>query len=293
MHDTAPAAFGMMAMLALASAILQMGTGVHILTHGNMPPLPPTASAFLGGLLVGIAVLVQLSDALEDLSHLWHPDHVFLAFMSSPVLMFVLERCLLAPHEDGAKLAAAQSTPPLKSGLQPSLNERSSLISASAASDPKPPASRLGRMRLWLPLLIWPVRSLLGGVMLGVTSTPGVAFALAVPLTYCGVQDVTRVIGVVRALGCGRRAQACSVGIFALAFPCGAMGASTIYFGVPTHHWDDRIHVCRTIVAGMLVYIALFQLAPPHTHQRSANVGYLIAFSTGLAFTAGVDILNS
>ena len=39
----------------------------------------------------------------------------------------------------------------------------------------------------------------------------------------------------------------------------------------------------RAFAAGLFLYMALFELAPPHAHGRVAALGHLIAFSAGLA----------
>ena len=87
-----------------------------------------------------------------------------------------------------------------------------------------------------------------------------------------------------------RRTKTAAIGAFAFAFPCGTAMGSTLYDGkLSSRHWGDRIHVCRIVVAGLLVHRALFQLAPPHTHARLANMTYIVAFVAGLAMTAAVD----
>ena len=44
----------------------------------------------------------------------------------------------------------------------------------------------------------------------------------------------------------------------------------------------------RTIVAGIFTYMELFELSPPHTHNRAANAVYVLAFAGGvsMAYTA-------
>eukprot|EP00966_Prymnesium_polylepis_P098479 2280258-Prymnesium_polylepis.1 len=94
-HDIQPD-FARVALLSLGVSTVEIAVGVFGMKKGSSAiVLPPTASAFLGGLLVGIALLVQLSDALEDLSRGWRPDHVFLTFLSSSLTMFLVDGCLL------------------------------------------------------------------------------------------------------------------------------------------------------------------------------------------------------
>ena len=51
------------------------------------------------------------------------------------------------------------------------------------------------------------------------------------------------------------------------------------------------VNVVRTVVAGIFVYMALFELTPPHTHSRAANTCYLICFTCGAAMAYAVDVV--
>ena len=51
--------------------------------------------------------------------------------------------------------------------------------------------------------------------------------------------------------------------------------------------------VMRCVVAGTFVYMALFELAPPHTHSRTANTCYLLCFAAGAALSYGVELTET
>ena len=71
-----------------------------------------------------------------------------------------------------------------------------------------------------------------GGMLLSVTSTAAVATALALPLTFCGVQDMRSFIAALNERGHTRGTQYIAACSFALAFPCGALMACSLYLGV-------------------------------------------------------------
>ena len=122
------------------------------------------------------------------------------------------------------------------------------------------------------------IRGFLGGIMLGVTSTAGVAAALALPLTFCGMRDVKSLAAVTA--GQPRRMQTYAIAVFALAFPCGAMASSSLYLGVrlaPTatasHHAPPPRASLR---ARVLARSNKLQTAPPcpsSAASRTAGTG--------------------
>lgn len=52
------------------------------------------------------------------------------------------------------------------------------------------------------------------------------------------------------------------------------------------------LDVLRCVMAGLFVYMALFELAPPHAHGRGQNLKYFIAFSVGLISAYMADMFE-
>ena len=59
--------------------------------------------------------------------------------------------------------------------------------------------------------------------------------------------------------------------VFALAFPAGAALAWQAY---SLSHNGDTLGAIRIVVAGIFVYMALFEMSPPHAHGRLVNLRY-------------------
>ena len=52
------------------------------------------------------------------------------------------------------------------------------------------------------------------------------------------------------------------------------------------------LDVLRCVMAGLFVYMALFELAPPHAHGRLQNFKYFCAFGFGLASAYLADVFE-
>lgn len=52
------------------------------------------------------------------------------------------------------------------------------------------------------------------------------------------------------------------------------------------------LDVLRCVMAGLFVYMALFELAPPHAHGRGQNLKYFVAFSFGLLSAYMADVFE-
>ena len=67
------------------------------------------------------------------------------------------------------------------------------------------------------------------------------------------------------------------------------MGTSPIV-SHPLAAMCHAVNVVRTVVAGIFTYMAVFELSPPHTHNRAANAGYLLFFVAGTAIAYLADL---
>ena len=76
---------------------------------------------------------------------------------------------------------------------------------------------------------------------------------------------------------CQRRRQQC-------------IGALASHLVIASAGSEEGVNIVRTVVAGIFTYMAVFELAPPHTHNRAANAGYLIFFVAGTAIAYLADL---
>ena len=73
------------------------------------------------------------------------------------------------------------------------------------------------------------------------------------------------------------------------AFPLGAFASHLVIASAGS---EEGVNVVRTVVAGIFTYMAVFELAPPHTHSRPANICYALCFTCGAAMAYVVDVVQ-
>ena len=77
-----------------------------------------------------------------------------------------------------------------------------------------------------------------------------------------------------------RRDLTAAVVALSCAFPAGALASHAALLSASS---ETAVNVVRIVVAGVFAYMALFELAPPHTHSRAANACYVLCFICGTA----------
>ena len=126
--------------------------------------------------------------------------------------------------------------------------------------------------------------------MLSSAPSTSVLAATAVPVTVCALQDVAAFTVAMARLGASsRRALTVAVVAISSAFPIGALAS---HAALERASSDTAINVVRTMVAGVFTYMALFELAPPHTHVRWANACYLLCFGCGVGLAYMADVVE-
>lgn len=127
----------------------------------------------------------------------------------------------------------------------------------------------------------WMLHAMIDGMVLASAPSTYVLIATAVPVTACALQDVAAFTVTMARLGSGsRRSLTAAVVALSCAFPLGALVSHVVLEGASS---DTAVNVVRAVVAGVFTYMALFELAPPHTHSRAANTVYLLCFTCGVA----------
>ena len=112
--------------------------------------------------------------------------------------------------------------------------------------------------------------------------------SLALPIGLCAVQDVGTILVSLSAGGATDRVKLVTTCYFALGFPMGtaiATAASTA--SMASADGGDAaasaLSTLRAFAGGLFLYLAVFELAPPHAHGRLANLRHLLAFAAGFA----------
>ena len=85
------------------------------------------------------------------------------------------------------------------------------------------------------------------------------------------------------------RALTAAVVALSCAFPLGALVSHAVLASATS---QVAVLVTRTVAAGIFTYMALFELAPPHTHSRAANGCYLLCFGCGALMACVVDVVE-
>lgn len=278
----------------------------------------PLLKAFVSGLLTGLGLLAMLPSALDSLPEEWPSENIMLVFLSAPFGMFFIHHiildhshatghqhllpvdgqaaasgsgtaCALPPvhiHSPGAACAfgcdgprkICFNAPPtvcVVVGTVPDVTPKVSLQSHAA-----------GGLMVLLRALPYVLHATIDGAMLGTAETWAMLASLMVCVSICAIQDVGTILINLSASGTSRNAKLVTNLLFAAGFPLGA--AVGVAFAASAASAGDggaaviAVAHLRAFAAGLFVYMAIFELAPPHAHGRTASAGYMIAFLAGV-----------
>ena len=126
-------------------------------------------------------------------------------------------------------------------------------------------------------------------MVIGSASSAGVLVTMALPIGACAVQDVGAFALAMGKGGHSNRVLTAFVVVFALSFPLGALISYCSFGRAET---SPALLVLRTAVAGVFVYMALFEFAPPHAHQRATAAVYAACFVAGAGLAYGIEELQ-
>lgn len=135
----------------------------------------------------------------------------------------------------------------------------------------------------------WMLHAMIDGMVLSSAPSTAVLVATTMPISACALQDVAAFTFAMARLGT-RSSRSLTLAVVAIscAFPIGALASHAVLERASS---IVAVNVVRTVVAGIFVYMALFELTPPHTHSRAANTCYLICFTCGAAMAYAVDVV--
>jgi zinc transporter ZupT len=180
------------------------------------------------------------------------------------------------PSEKTALLAGKAST------VVPA-GETSAAAPAAAGSKEWMPGWMLWALEQWALIMrlgAWIIHSFFDGIILGSSDPkPAVMLPLTLAILVCAMQDVAGMYIYFTSRRASRNFLLFGIIAFAFAFPVGAGVSLAAFWGQRQSEWVDLL---RVALAGLFVYMALFEMAPPHAHGRLQNLKYALAFSFGL-----------
>jgi len=136
----------------------------------------------------------------------------------------------------------------------------------------------------------WMLHAMVDGMVLASAPSNYVLLATALPVTVCALQDSAAFTVTMARLGHDSpRSLTLAVAALSCAFPLGAMLSRAVLESASS---QVAVLITRTIVAGIFTYMALFELAPPHTHSRAANGCYVLCFCCGALMACLVDAVE-
>lgn len=287
-----------------ASAILLAAVVLRSSSRQRLLSVPATARCFVSGLLFGLGMLVMLPSALDALPQLGgstSSQQVVLYFIGAAFLMFCVNHVLLE-HQHGdahghaaadADIESCESCPAaagVKAKLQFGLRPAHCPPCKKPAHCPpvRTPLTTSGSqgaatvadvLSVLLRAAPWTIHALIDGATLGTAQSTMVAIALAVCIALCSVQDVGTILVNAAANGATHRATLCTIALFAAGFPLGSLLTVAL---VSAHNAAAVLVPLHAGAGGIFLYMALFELAPPHAHGRCTNLRYCLAFASGV-----------
>lgn len=139
-----------------------------------------------------------------------------------------------------------------------------------------------------LRCLPYTVHASVDGALLGTASSPMMLASLALSVAFCSVQDVGTILASLGVAGATYRVKLVTCALFGAGFPLGtacslALAAASTASASDHAATERALSSLRAFAAGLFVYMALFELAPPHGHGRLQNLRLLLAFAAGVS----------
>ena len=134
-------------------------------------------------------------------------------------------------------------------------------------------------VRVLLQALPYTLHATIDGALLGSADSPLMLASLTFSVALCSVQDVGTIILSLSSTELPKeltqqRAVLATTLCFGIGFPLGTIVTLSL-------NTLPLIHV-RAFAGGLFLFIALFELAPPHPCGRLSSLRFLVAFASGL-----------
>jgi len=278
--------------------------------------VPPSAKCFVAGLLAGVGLLVMLPSALKSALQQKSVEpslqRLMLFFCSAPLVMYMVHHLILGHTHSHDDAASCECEPPVKRVQRALIGKRATFCppvpeagmlpgpggkkSCPPSSVPPSPGSRRSRLYsacaegalVLLRALPYTLHATIDGALLGTTQSPATLASLALSVALCAVQDVGTILVNLAATGASKRAMLVTTALFGMGFPLGSslilvMTAASTASAAGSDSAEGALSSLRAFAAGLFIYMALFELAPPHASERLTHLRYLLAFTCGLA----------
>ena len=136
-------------------------------------------------------------------------------------------------------------------------------------------------LSLWI--VAWSLHAYTDAIVISSAVDLKQAIELAVPICICALLDSLALTFQLSKLGATNTEMAVAVCMFALMFPVGAWtGFESVHAGQESSN-QVGLSFLRLFAAGAFLYLAIFEINPPHTHGRRDNILIATTFVTGFS----------
>ena len=298
--------------------VFSVGLTAFVMRSGSVRRLgavPASLKSFISGLLTGMGMLVMLPLAMEDLTQDWPFEHVMLVFCSAPMLMFFFNHVVLDhqhldeqscahSHSHGTSTTIVCGQTPKRISFNKVASPTFCPVTTVGNDMPQKPnanlkAACMERLSVLFGAVPYAVHAAVDGSILGTAHSPIMLASLTIPISLCAVQDVGTIIVSLSATKATDRDIFATASCFGIGFPVGASLMTALAGASSTSDADGDslpstpVPWLPAFAAGLFLYMALFELAPPHAHGRKASFHNLLAFAGGLATAYVMEAMES
>lgn len=286
--------------VVLARLVLQSGASRRLASA-----VPAELKCFVSGLLSGLGLLVMMPLAVEQLTPEWPIEHVMLAFLAAPLAMFFFNHVILdhqhfddpdMPHahgrrSDGTQIMCGDASPAKFSfNMAPQALVCQVAGKSPALITPRRSGAFTDKLSVLCGAVPYTVHAAVDGSILGTAHSPVLLASLALPIGLCAVQDVATIILSLSANKASRRDIVLTAMCFGAGFPLGA--GLIIALAVAPSADPGFALALPAFAAGLFLYMALFELAPPHADGRTGSLAYWLSFATGVALAYATEAVE-
>ena len=257
--------------------------------------LPPMFLALASGLVLGIAIFDIMPDATLPLvqEHGWSIRNANLLVLAGGLLVHFIDHVVIEhSHEDHDEESAPGMAEAGTDTHKNCKHESSGLLGErrgdkftpfgvdgctgemlAMTCDPEPLESSL----LLVPrLAAWFIHAFFDGVVVAGSDSVQSLVVITLSVALCGIMDVFVLSHQFRKIGASDFATAAAAVYFGLGFPIGALVTLQLSLGN-----NVALYAVRMVTAGIFVYMATFEIAPPHVHGRWETFQLYVPYVAG------------
>ena len=283
----------------VAASIGAFSVALATVAPEGMKTVPPVAKCFVSGLLSGLGLIAMLPSALKERPPGWSYEHILLLFCAAPLFMFFVHHVVLDHQhigddqhqhqhaKDSDSLDCACEPPKTTFGRRPTFCPPVGQLPGPGPPNPKHLQARCAELvTVLLRALPYTIHAILDGAILSTANSSKILVSLAIPISLCVIQDIGTITMNLAARRVSWRIMLFTTILFGVGFPIGAalgVVAASKVSGSDPGSVETALSPLRAFAGGVFIYMATFELAPPHAHGRLSSLRYLLAFGGGLA----------